>query len=81
VQLVINIQQTFITIAIVIGCFIKDLLIVLSLKSLNTKRISIPNMKGSEGKLTPKLNSWFRRLTDKGVANTINQRSLSKEVK
>jgi hypothetical protein len=81
VQLVIKIQQTFIPIAIVIGCLIKDLLTVLSLKSLNTKRISIPNMNGSEGKLTPKLNSWFRRLTDNGVAKTINQRSLSSDVK
>ena len=81
VQLVNNIQKIFTKMAIVIGCLSRFLSTVLSLNNLNMNNNNIPNINGSDGKLTPKLKSEFLKLSDKGVANTMNQRSLSREVK
>jgi hypothetical protein len=76
-----KIHNKLMLMAIEIGCLSKFLSTVPSLNNLNMNRIRIPNMKGSEGKLTPKLKSGLRILTDSGVAKTMNHKSLSNDVK
>jgi hypothetical protein len=76
-----TVHKTLIIIAIVMGCFSRLRFIVLSLNNLKTNRSKMPNINGSEGKLIPNLKSGLRKFKERGVAKTINQSNLSKEVK